>query len=135
MSESSLNGFTSQRGFRWLGLILQTFGGAMSWISLWTLVFSGMAAWSSSAMDEIRGVFPWFNFAVFVALIAGGIGFMMWLQHKFAQPSIMRYWNLMFYHEGNPIKSDMAEIKERLGQIEAQLGIERTNSKETVKSR
>ena len=104
-----------QRGFRKLGMIIQTFGGAMGWITLATFVFSGMSAWSSPAMLVARGWFPWLSFPVFIGLILLLILFLMWLQHKFAQPSIMVYWNKMFYEQDNPMTRDLKEIKKKLG--------------------
>jgi len=104
-----------QKGFRLIGLILQTFGGAMSWVTLAIFLFSGMSAWSSPAMLEVRKWIPWLSFPVFLGLIFAGILVLMWLQHKYAQPSIMVYWNKMFYEQDNPMTKDLKDIKKKLG--------------------
>jgi hypothetical protein len=106
---------TKQRGFRFIGLILQTFGGAMSWVTLVIFLFSGMSAWSSPAMMVVRGWFPWLSFAVFLGIIFVGILVLMAIQHKYAQPSIMVYWNKMFYEQENPMTADLKAIKKKLG--------------------
>jgi uncharacterized protein involved in cysteine biosynthesis len=108
------NPATRQRGFRKLGMFLQTFGGATNWITLAIFLFSGMSAWSSPAMLEIRRWLPWLSFLVFLGIIFIGILVLMWLQHKYAQPSIMVYWNKMWYEQDNPMTADIQAIKKKL---------------------
>ena len=111
------------QGKHWLGMYLQTLGGAVGWITLLVFLFSGMSAWSSPTMLVVRGWFPWLNFVILMGAGTVGIFCLQWLQHRYAQPSAMVYWSRMFWEQDNPLRKAIEAQDKRLERIERHLGI------------
>jgi len=114
---------TNQRGSHWLGMYLQTLGGAVGWITLAIFLFSAMNAWSSPIMLVVRGWLPWLNFVILMVVAVTGVFFLQWLQHRYAQPSVMVYWSKMFWEQDNPLRKAIEDQDKRLERIERHLGI------------
>lgn len=106
MNNSGKKLLTEQHHIPVVGEFKQLLGGAMSWATMFMFVFTGIAAWNTNTLSEIRNYLPWLNLGVFAVIIAAGLIFMMWLEHKWFQPSVMAYWNKMNYNQNNPQKED-----------------------------
>jgi hypothetical protein len=112
-------------------MYLQTLGGAVGWITLLVFLFSGMSAWSSPSMMVARNWLPWLNFAMLMGAGVVGIFCLQWLQHKYAQPSVMVYWSKMFWEQDNPMRKAIEAQEKRLNKIQETLDeIIRQNNKE-----
>ncbi len=114
-----------------IGVYKQLLGGAMSWVTLLTFAFSGIAAWNTHTMTLVRDAIPWLTLPVFAGILTVVLHGTMWLEHKFIQPSVMVYWNKMFYNHGNPIKTELESIGKRLAEIERKLANIGTNDSKT----
>ncbi len=104
--------FFKQKPIQLLGAVNQLLGAAIAWASMGTFLFSGIAAWNTPTFGYIRDFFPWLNLGSFIAIVVAGISFLMWVQHKYVQPSIMGYWGSMFWQEANAKK--FVERQERI---------------------
>ncbi len=116
------NVLTKQKPVRFIGVFRQVYGGASTWITLAIFIFSAISAWNTATLALLRGIFPWLNLYAFIGiLIVGGV-ITLWLEYKFVQPSVMVYWNSMFYHHGNPMTKDLEELKNGQKRLEELLG-------------
>lgn len=105
---------TKQKVIPFIGEFRQLIGGAMTWITLAIFAFTAITAWDSPTIVEIRMMLPWLNMYVSAGFGLFIIVFLVWLEHKYVQISILKYWNKMQY-ETSPMKKDLDAIKERLG--------------------
>lgn len=97
---------SEQKHIPMIGELKQLLGAALSWATILMLAFTGLSAWNTDTMGYVRDHIPWLNLGVFAAILAAGLVFMMWLEHRWIQPSVMAYWNQMNYSQNNHQKSD-----------------------------
>ncbi len=98
------NNLFKQKPIQLLGAVNQLLGAAIAWASMGTFLFSGIAAWNTPTVGYIRDFAPWLSIWSFIAIVAAGIFFLMFIQHKYVQPSTMDYWGSMFWEEDNAKK-------------------------------
>ena len=79
-----------------------------------------------AAAPQIQKVFPWLSvWMILVAFIVYFVVVGMWLDYKLMIMSENSYSNIQAYKARNPYVEDIERISERLGRIEAKLGIEK----------
>lgn len=115
MSPKSL--FLAQKHIPIVGVIRQLLGGAMTWITVLIFVFSALSAWNTSTMVTVRSWLPWLNMASFTVILFVGLLVALWLEHKWIQPSVMAYWNHMFYSHNNALRDDQARLEQKVDRI------------------
>lgn len=106
-----------QKSYYILGMLQQVIGGAISWMTMAIFVFTGVTFWNTPTMESVREHLPWLTWWIFALIILAGIFLAMWLQHKFVQPSIMAYWNKMFYEQSNPMTTHLKRIEEKIDKL------------------
>lgn len=104
----------------------------MSWVTIFIFIFSGLSAWNTDTMARVRDVFPWLNIGVFAAVVFIGLVIAMWLEHKWFQPSVMAYWNNMFYNQGNEVKTNMENILKKLSELEEEVKEMKGNNEDSA---
>lgn len=110
-----------QRHLPFVGVFKMLLSGAVSWITLAIFVFSAISAWNTSTVLNIRFWLPWLNLYVFVGVVVCMIFVAMWLEYKFIQPSVMVFWNRMFYNHGSELRNDVEAIKNSQKDIDNKL--------------
>lgn len=108
------NNLFKQKSYYFIGLLQQVIGGVIGWLTIGIFIFSGITAWDTKTMSDIRTWFPWLTLRIFTLLVVAGCLFLIWLQHKFVQPSIMNYWNKMFYEQANPMTAHLKRIEDKI---------------------
>lgn len=108
---------TKQTPAKFLGILRQLFGGAMTWVTAAIFVFSSITFWDSPTVVEIRTMLAWLSLPIFALLMFSGLLLLMWLEHKFVQPAIMGYWNKMFYEQNNPMTEHLKRIEEKIDKL------------------
>ena len=108
---------TKQTPIKFIGVIRQLFGGAMTWVTAAIFVFSGATFWDSSTMVYVRSALPWLSLPLFALSLLVGLVILMWLEHKFVQPAIMSYWNKMFYEQDNPMTEHLKRIEDKIDKL------------------
>lgn len=126
--QNGQHGWLAQKQIPFIGTFRQLMGGAMTWVTFLIFAFSMLAAWDTGTVKEIRDDLPWLNLVTFIAVTVAALIVAMIVEHKWIQPSVMAYWNQMFYNHGNPIVTDQKRIEEKIDRITKML----EQRKETV---
>lgn len=116
------NGFLEQKSIPFIGAFKQLIGAALSWLTLLIFFFTAITAWNTSTLERLRSAIPGLNLATFIAAILVGLVIVMFIEHKWIQPSLMVYWNKMFNEQGNAMKQDQDRIEAKLDLLLRHLG-------------
>jgi hypothetical protein len=111
------NYLLKQKSYYFVGLLQQVVGGVIGWLTIGIFVFSSITAWDTNTMNYVRTILPWLTLGYFALIVAIGCIVLMFLQHKIVQPSIMNYWNKMFYEQNNPMTEHLKRIETKLDKL------------------
>ena len=82
-----------------------------------------ITSWGIILRDHIAQYISWFTFPVFVGLLVFVILFAMLIEYKFILPATWKFINRQRYQHGEPLKSDLQKVLDRLDRIEKALGV------------
>jgi hypothetical protein len=101
----------------WLGALKMQGARAMFYVGLPQTPLIAIAA-----APQIQKMVPWLSvWMIMVAFVIYFVVIGMWLDYKLMLPSEMAYNNAQAYKHRNPFQEDMAEVKQRLTDIERKL--------------
>jgi len=96
-------------------------GQVMFYVSMANFVMISVVAYDTTLRAVIQAHFPWFNFPLFIGIMAFLVLVAMVLEYKFVVPSTTSYGNVMWYRHQNPAKADLELILKKLEELEAKI--------------
>ena len=102
---------------RYLGVLKLVGQNIMPYLNIFTMVFAGIAAYIPiSSWFLSQGIqFPFWAFMLIVAI---GIFLLTILEYFIMFPSYFSSWNQQMWDHDSPIRTELAEIKQKLIELE-----------------
>ena len=115
-STSNHNNFSKQYDIKWIGSFINVLylTAPLISIGIGILNVATFFAVVQGYMHQTR-LFEWVTFPIFFGFIVACGLLMIYLFYKFVYPSYYTFLNQQSYKHNNPIRKDLAEIKEKLG--------------------
>ena len=98
----------------WLGWFQSVYGQVQGNLGTIQFIIITVMAWGSNIGSNLREIFPWMNFTLYIIAFILGSAILMLLNWKLVYPSIVLLSNQQGYQHGSPIKADFETVNSEI---------------------